>query len=620
MLDPLAAVLRDFARNLTTDFSIQGILNELVLRVVEVLPVTAAGVTLISPGMAPHYVAASDEKALRFERLQTEVGEGPCLRAYQTGHAVLVPALALDDRFPEFGPPAVAAGLAAVFTFPLRQGDGRLGALDLYRDVEGPLAETDLAAAQTLADVAAAYLLTAQARQAADRYRHNSLHDWLTGLPNRMLLQERLDHAVQRARHSHRHTGAFFIDLDDFKRVNDEHGHDTGDAVLCAVADRLTSLARPGDTVARMHGDEFVMLCEDLPSAAAAESVATRIEDAFTAPFTVDTAPPRELAVRASVGLAYSGLGEDVSAELLVNADIAMYQAKRSGRRGRQVIDLRGAHSFSDGSTRRGDLEDAFAQDKLDLAYLPVVELPSGRITGVEALLRWGQPEGGPIPSHTMLDVAERQGMNSRVGDWALRRACTDRRRWLETHPELPLDVWISASRRQLMDAGFRRGMEQALDATETDPATVVLQVTDHAFADDMKRVTTVVGGLRDLGVRVAMNHFGVGQWSWSHLSRFPLDIVKLHGSLVADLGRVPTAGRVLEAVSDLAHTLGQQVAAAGVDTAAQNTEVSDSRCDHAQGSFFSRPVAAAAILDLLGAGTGALVTLPRTVMPAAGI
>jgi GAF domain-containing protein len=223
--DKLSAVLSEFARTLITDFPIQGILDHLVTRIVEILPVTSAGVTLITPGSAPHYIAASDDAALRYEQLQTLVGQGPCVAAFETGGAVSVADLSNDTRFPLFAPAAVAAGLAAVFTFPLRHGDGRLGALDLYRDSPGTLDDEDMAAAQTLADVAAAYLLNAQARDAAqaasDGFQHDALHDPLTGLPNRLLLHERLEHTTCRARRSHTHSAILFADIDRFKQVND---------------------------------------------------------------------------------------------------------------------------------------------------------------------------------------------------------------------------------------------------------------------------------------------------------------------------------------------------------------------------------------------------------------
>jgi diguanylate cyclase (GGDEF)-like protein len=342
--EKLSSVLSEFARTLITDFPIQGILDHFVGRIVEVLPVTSTGVTLISPGTAPRYIAASDESAMRFERLQTEIGQGPCLVAYASGDPVAIPDLGRDQRFPLFTPAALAAGLAAVFTFPLRHGDGRLGALDLYRDTPGELDPHDMGTAQTLADVAAAYLLNAQAREearaASDRFHHDALHDPLTGLPNRLLLQERLEHAAERRKRSHTNAAILFVDLDGFKAVNDTYGHQVGDELLIAVAQRLSHLVRSADTLARFSGDEFVFLCEDLHGSTDAEVLARRIDDAFASPFVLDGT---ELAVvvSASVGIAFAGIGEDISNELVVQADMAMYQAKRAGGAGHQLIDMR---------------------------------------------------------------------------------------------------------------------------------------------------------------------------------------------------------------------------------------------------------------------------------------
>ncbi len=242
--DKLSAVLSEFARTMITDFPIQGILDHLITRIVEVLPVSSAGVTLISSELSPRYVAASDDSALRFERLQTEMRQGPCITAYVSGESVSVADLRFeDDRFPEFAPAALASGLAAVFAFPLCHGDGRLGALDLYRDAPGELEVHDMEAAQMLADVTAAYLINAQIREEArvtsDLFHHSALHDPLTGLPNRLLIRERLEHAVQRAKRSHTNTAILFVDLDRFKYVNDTHGHQIGDELLLAVANRL---------------------------------------------------------------------------------------------------------------------------------------------------------------------------------------------------------------------------------------------------------------------------------------------------------------------------------------------------------------------------------------------
>lgn len=236
----LSEVLGEFARTMITDFPIQRILDRLVDRIVDVLPITSAGVTLISEGSAPLYIAASDESARRFERLQTEIGEGPCLEAFHTGHSVSLPDLAADERFPRYSSAGVEAGLAAVFTFPLFHGLDRFGALDLYRKTSGDLDAADMAAAQTLADVAAALLLNAKAREEAlatsDRFYHHAMHDPLTGLPNRLLLQERLERAALRAHRAHTYTAVLFLDLDRFKQVNDTYGHHIGDELLRAVA------------------------------------------------------------------------------------------------------------------------------------------------------------------------------------------------------------------------------------------------------------------------------------------------------------------------------------------------------------------------------------------------
>ena len=236
----LSDVLSDFARTMLTDFPIQGILDQLVRRIVEIMPITGAGVTLISESSSPHYVAASDGAALRFEELQTVFDEGPCIIAYRTGEAVAVADLSKEDRFPHFIPQALEAGLAAVFTFPLRHGDSQLGALDLYRDTPGPLDDDAMVVAQTLADVTSAYLVNAQARSdlvhTAAHAQSTALHDALTGLPNRTLLVERVQHALLSRRRSGKLVAVLFIDLDGFKKVNDTSGHQVGDDLLVAVS------------------------------------------------------------------------------------------------------------------------------------------------------------------------------------------------------------------------------------------------------------------------------------------------------------------------------------------------------------------------------------------------
>ena len=341
--EALSSVLREFARTMLTDFPIQAILDRLVERIVDILPVTSAGVTLISEEVDPQHVAASDASALRFVQLQEELGEGPCTAACETGSPVAVPDLRLDRSFPAFSARALQDGLAAVFSFPLHDGHDRLGALDLYRDTPGPLGDSATAAAETLADVTAAYILNARARMelvaASDRSRALAMHDGLTGLPNRILLLERLGHAVQRGARSGKVAAVLFADLDDFKAVNDRHGHRAGDDLLVQVARRLEGLIRPGDTLARISGDEFVVLCEDLDDVAEADEIARRLVAGLVPPF---SASGTKVRLGVSVGVASRGGG--LTENLLELADKAMYEAKRKGG---------SRHQSLDGSTER---------------------------------------------------------------------------------------------------------------------------------------------------------------------------------------------------------------------------------------------------------------------------
>ena len=373
-------------------------MDHLVRRIVDILPITAAGVTLISPGLEPRFIAASDSSALRYEKLQTELGEGPCLAAYDTGAGIAVPDLRVEDRFPEFAPRALASGLAAVFTFPLHHEQMQLGALDLYRDTPGALSRGSTIAAQTLADVAAAYLINAQARadlqDSSDQSREAALHDPLTGLPNRVLMVQLLEHAFRAGRRSQKISAVFFIDLDRFKQVNDTHGHQIGDELLVAMAERLTGLLRPGDSLARLSGDEFVILCEDLADQSAADPIAVRLHAELARPFALSGV---EVTASASIGIAFTGEGIDSPEELLRDADLAMYRSKRERVTHHDVLDLRQLHLAGHQAGLARGLPGAIGRGELHLDYQPIVNSADGSVTGVEALLRWTHPARGPV-------------------------------------------------------------------------------------------------------------------------------------------------------------------------------------------------------------------------------
>ena len=611
--DRLSAVLRDFARTLGTDFAVQSILEHLVARIVEVLPLSGAGVTLLVPGVAPHPVAASNEAALHLERLQADLREGPSLLAYSTGKPVEVPDLVADDRFPRFGPAALARGTAAVSTFPLLRGEGRLGALDLYRNSPGELDAPGLAAAETLADVASAYLLNAQAREEAlrvsDRFRHQALHDALTGLPNRVLLQERIAHAALRAQRSHSQAAVLFADLDRFKRVNDTHGHAIGDELLVAVAHRLAALVRPGDTLARVSGDEFVVLCEDLTDVTDVELLANRIERAFEQAFVLSSASVK---LSASVGVAYGGPGEAITPQLVADADTAMYQAKRSGGGVHRVIDLQAARRACDRDQLEQDLRSAARRGQLDLAYQPIVRTGHGLVTGVEALLRWTHPVHGPVSTLTAVSLAEQSDLIEQIGAWVLERACRDRVRWLAEHPHQPLDLSVNISSRQL-GSDLVATVAAVLDRTGMEPSALVLEVTESIFIDDSDRPLGVLADLRALGVRIALDDFGSGYCSLGYLRRFRVDALKIDQTFVANIHDDPTATAIVGAVSDLAHGLGMDVTAEGVETEQQRYSIERLGCDQAQGFLYARPMSCSSIATLLAATRRGALRLPAT-------
>ncbi len=611
----LSSVLSEFARTLVTVFPIQGILDHLVQRIVTVLPITGAGVTLIAPGVRPRYVAASSDAALRFEMVQTDIGEGPCLLAFESGEAVSVPDLAADDRFPRFGPPAVAAGLIAVFTFPLRQDDMRLGALDLYCDSTGSMADDDMVAAQTLADVASAYLTNVQSRAESramtEHFRQSALHDPLTGLPNRLLLAQRLEHASQRGRRSHGKAAVLFVDLDRFKLVNDAFGHRVGDALLVAVGRRMAGLLRPGDTLARVSGDEFVVLCEDLHDSSDVELLATRIDRAFTVPFDVGGS---EVSITASVGIAFAGPGEELSDQLVSDADTAMYQAKRQGGARHQIINLREATLDSQWQRMQRNLRRAILDEELDVHYQPVVRSSDGLMTGVEALLRWTHPEHGAVDPQTVVTLAEQNGLIAEIGSWVLERACRDRQDWLRQHPHQSLELAVNVSTTQLMAPGFVASVAAILQRTETDPHAVVLEITESIFIADSAHAKTVLLDLRRLGVVVALDDFGTGYCSLSYLRTFPVDVLKIDQAFVVDIGYDPVGPAFLSAVTSLAHILKLKVTAEGVENQRQRDEVAAAGCESSQGFYYSRPMPAPQLASLLQAGVNHPLHLPTPV------
>jgi diguanylate cyclase (GGDEF)-like protein len=612
--EALSDVLSEFARTMLTDFPIQAILDHLVKRIVDIMPVTGAGVTLIAPDLIPHYVTASSDSALVFEKLQSDLGEGPCLAAYDSGDAIGVPDLRLDSRFPRFSPQALAAGLGAVFTFPMHHGDSRLGALDLYRETPGPLSPASMITAQTLADVAAAYLINAQGRAdlqvSSDTAHQASLHDALTGLPNRGLMLDRLAHALNRGTRSDTISAVFFLDLDGFKAVNDTYGHQIGDELLVAIAQRLTAVLRPGDSFGRLGGDEFVVLCENLVDPAAAEPIERRFNAALDSPFVLSAG---NVTTGASIGIAFSGQGNDSAEQLLHAADLAMYRTKRHRGDGRRNLELDRLLLSEDQADLEHALSGAARRGELNLAYQPIVSAVDGKVTGAEALLRWTHPSRGAVAPAVLIPLAERSGEIIDIGRWVLQRAWSDRRRW-QNHHANDLSVSVNVSAYQLMSAGFAETVAAVLDTAPTDPGLLTLEVTESIFVRDGERARHVLNDLKDMGVMLALDDFGTGYSSLGYLRRLPLDSVKVDQEFIANLGTDGPNHTIVSAVIQLAHGLGLTVVSEGVETVEQHRELRALSCDYCQGFYFARPMPTSSLDTLMQAETRASAwILPRT-------
>lgn len=607
--EKLAQVLADFARTMLTDFPIQAILDELVRRIVDVLPVTGAGVTVMSLGSSDRYFAGSDDAARQFEELQTRLGEGPGVWAHEQGEVVSIPDLQAEERFLRFTQEAIDLGLAAVFTFPLQHGAVQIGALDLYRNTIGPLSAAAVSDAQTLADVASSYLVNAQARvdlrNSSDRSRFAALHDALTGLPNRILLIDRLEQAFRRNSRTNQTFAALFLDLDRLKTVNDSHGHAIGDDLLIAVGQRLTRVVRPGDTAARMSGDEFVVLCEDLHDPAEAVAIGHRLLSALAAPFQLSGVV---IGISASIGIAYARRSDRSAEQLLQDADSAMYEAKRQGGNAIQIFDAVLQRAIDNQLSLEQDLATVLQRNELFPVYQPVVSSADGRLLGFEALLRWQHPIEGLIPPTTLIPLAEQTGAIAPIGRWVLEQALADRSRWRSTDAQDDPVMAVNVSAQQLMAPGFVDVVAAALGSTPARQLT--LEITESVFIRDAEQALQSLHQLREIGVLIALDDFGTGYSSLSYLSRFPMDILKIDRSFVAGLASNAVDTSIVRAVVQLAHDLKMTVIAEGIETSQQHQLVTELGCDWCQGYYFAKPMPAGQV-DTLLAEAGHPVLLP---------
>lgn len=434
-------------------------------------------------------------------------------------------------------------------------------------------------------------------KQIEERLRYLAHFDQLTELPNRVLFKDRLQQAIAHAERTRRHVAVLFVDLDGFKVVNDTYGHAVADELLGDVARRLKACTRASDTVARLGGDEFGIVVTNLNHEKSGYTVGQKIIEALALPF---YSPGKEAFVSASIGLAaYPWDGMDAE-KLTRNADTAMYKAKQLGRNNCQRYTAEMDASVQQRLALEKHLRRAVEENAFRLYYQPAVNLATGEVTRVEALLRWNHPERGEIPPANFVPLLEELGLIARVSDWVLRNASIQANRWRALgHGAVKVAVNVSA--RQLLNHDLAGHVLAVLRETGCDPAQLDLEITESFFMLDIEAAVQALSQLRAAGIRLTLDDFGTGYSSLSHLSRFPIDAVKIDRTFVLDLPGNHHHAAITRSVISLAHNLGMKAIAEGVENTAQIEYLIEAGCDEIQGFYYSRPLPADACLALLG-------------------
>ncbi len=440
-------------------------------------------------------------------------------------------------------------------------------------------------------------------RNLEDQLRHQAFHDPLTGLSNRALFVDRVEHALNRARRDDVITPAVaFIDLDDFKLVNDSLGHGAGDQLLKEVAERLRGCLRTGDTPARLGGDEFAILLEDAPDTEAVVEVAERVLDALLLPVDIDG---QEVFARASIGIATRRGPGTTSDELLRNADVAMYNAKAKGKGCVELFEPGMQHRALDLLAIRGELEGSVAREEIKVAYQPIVRLVGGELVGFEALARWSHPDRGPISPLEFVPIAEDSGVIISLGRSVLRQACRQLARWAAANPTESWIMSVNLSARQLLAPDLLDDVRAAVDDAAIEPSALVLEVSEGVLLTDSERMLRRLQQLKDLGVQIAIDDFGTGYSSLSYLQRVPFDILKIDRTFVAALRNDAPADTLVRTILELSRTLGRRTIAEGVEQQVELDSLIELGCELGQGHHLGSPLDASALegeLNLLQA------------------
>jgi diguanylate cyclase (GGDEF)-like protein/PAS domain S-box-containing protein len=425
-------------------------------------------------------------------------------------------------------------------------------------------------------------------KKAEERLLHDAFHDALTGLPNRALMIDHLKLAIARnKRKSDRTFAVLFLDLDRFKVVNDSLGHLIGDQLLIGIARRLEGCVRPGDTVARVGGDEFTILLEDLTDVREAVSVAERIQEDLKLPFNLTG---RDVFTTVSVGIAPGSVSYNHPDEILRDADTAMYRSKSLGKARHEMFDEEMQARTVNLLQMENDLRRAFERNEFFVNYQPIIALDDFRLCGFEALVRWQHPDRGLISPTEFIPIAEEGGQILQIGEWVLREACYQLQKWQEKYPsDKPLYMTVNLSAKQFAQPDLVDRVRDILTETKIDPAFLKLEITESVVMDDFETAAAMLSQLRALGVRLSIDDFGTGYSSLTYLHRFPIDTLKIDRSFITRLDKENV--EIVRTILMLAENLGMDAVAEGVETQEQMALLRNLSCQSGQGYFFSKPV-----------------------------
>ncbi|HEX8496192.1 MAG TPA: EAL domain-containing protein, partial [Actinomycetales bacterium] len=578
----LAAAVDDFCATVTGDFAVEDILRQLAQAVVRVLDIDGAGVVIHRGGQLLRFVFATEGPVTELERLQELLQDGPCRDSQSLEQTINIADLAVEGSWPQYQDRASELGLSAVTAIPLRARGQSWGVLDMYRLRAQRLSSEELAAAQTLANLATSYMVVTAdrdaARHAQDELAQRAMHDPLTGLPVRWVFLEQVAHALTRLTRRPGHLAVLFIDLDGLKYVNDTYGHLAGDRLISASVRRVHAAVRPSDIVARIGGDEFVVLLEEVNGVEDAAGIAQRIVDELAAPYRPDG---EVLQPSASIGVAVTADPHQTPDTLIAHADAAMYVAKHTGR-GRFEIFDEDRYATDRAATLARDqlsaqLRAGIASGQVEVHYQPILALadePSGAqgpgVYAVEALARWRHPSRGLLAAAEFIPAAERAGLLTELDSWVLDEACRQLATWdRRLGPGSPQRVFVNISAAEMAGSDLAARAGAALGKAGLTGGRLTIEVTETGLFTNPHAADVTIKALRELGCHLAIDDFGAGYSSLSRLEQVPAAVLKIDGSFARDLHTSAVAAAVVSAVLVLGRSLGLTVIAEGVEDSA---------------------------------------------------